>query len=159
MDAEKVPIRSVKQDTETILSIFHSRKDRPGDVIRHSELLAALGVAAKDKWYGVAVNRARRLLFDQSGIRLATVWGSGYAIPSGFDQMKSGVHTMKRAQSAFDNGINTIAHIVRERLSEREFEVQASILGKARYLSEMVRTKRLGLESELGGYEPHPRMG
>jgi len=150
MDAQKVEVRSVNQDTETILSIFKSRMDRPGVVIEYTELLAALGLQQKNKWYDKVVNRAKKAFKDQTGIILVTVWGRGYSIPSGDDQMRNKVHDLQRAENIQAKAEDGIACITPDRLSDRGRDVQSSLLGKMRLIHSVLREKRLGLEAEVG---------
>jgi len=150
MDVQKVEVRSANQDTETILSIFKSRMDRPGVVIEYTELLAALGLPQKDKWYDKVVNRAKKAFKDQTGIILVTVWGRGYSIPSGKDQMCNKVHDILRSEKIHAKAEDGIACITPDRLSDRERDVQMSILGKLRLVNGRIREMRLGLEAEVG---------
>ena len=158
MEVQRVEVRSSKQDTETILAVFYSFKDRPGVPIESTELLRRIGLEVKDKHYGKCVNRARRFFEQQTSIHLRTLWGVGYCVPEGDEQVRDGVLGLRRAEGVYDRSERIIAEVTQDRLSDRGRELQSRMLAKMRLVHELVRTKTLPLLAEVQAVEALPRM-
>jgi len=157
MEVQRVEVRSTNKNTETILSIFHSREDHPGTVYEDVELLKALGLNQKDKMFLYSVNRARSLFYDQTKVRLERVRSVGYRVPTGDQQLIATVCGADRGIRALATSVRRTEEVPVHRLSERGCELRMAALGKLRLIEEIMRGRTLPLFTEMRSFESLPK--
>ena len=124
---------------DRVIARFRSAAE--GDPIPHSEIESLIGERRGSRYYGI-VKTAIREYRDESGVEFQNVPTVGYVRPTGADQLRAGVVRTGRAGKMLRHGVKTIAGVSNERLDGKHQEMRDHLVGRMRYLAELVKTER-----------------
>ena len=93
------------------------------------------------RYYGI-VKTAIREYRDESGVEFQNVPTVGYVRPTGADQLRAGVVRTGRAGKMLRHGVKTIAGVSNERFDGKHQGMRDHLVGRMRYLAELVKTER-----------------
>lgn len=129
-----------------------------GDIITHGDLETLWGVQRHEHRYRTLVLALRKRMLREQQVSLLSERGVGYRYPTGFEQVRSGVRTIRNGVKRIGKGTTVTMIVSDARLPDakergsRDFVVQ-----QAKLLHTLAMTQRRTLELTVGKPEVNPQ--
>ncbi len=134
------------QDVEKVLGLW--RKMKAGDVSKHEDIQAVLGVHPRTARYRTVVSSARRKFNEETGgVFMLSVSGVGYQFPTGKDQIKDGQGDFRRIGKRASKATAKIANVADDRLQDQDKVVRDFLVQSAQAVVRFVKaeTKKIAM--------------
>lgn len=124
---------------------------KAGDVLSHIELEVVVGEDRKSDRYRSVIGAVKRVLLRELSIDLLSVRGTGYQIPTGFEQVRSGVGRVRSGCRRIARGVKVVAVVDDKRLaSQAERSARDHVLMTARHLQAISASQKKTLDVTIG---------
>ena len=122
MDNRFEPVKEIAEATEALLT--HLRTLGRGNIVKHTEIEAVIGIKRKFSRYRTVLEKARRIFLDKDGVALEPVNGVGFRLMTKDGQLiDAPIRRTRKRITQHRKAAAELMGVSREKLTEHEQKI------------------------------------